>query len=72
MFRGKICPTKIILMYLIYYSIFRMNLFLPSLGIHYFSAFYGEKKKRKVEWAFPDGPVVKVPHFQCSGHRFNP
>ena len=32
---------------ILYYSIFRVNLFLPSLGIHYFSAFSGGKKKRK-------------------------
>ena len=21
---------------------------------------------------FPSGPVVRTPHFQCRGHRFNP
>ena len=25
-----------------------------------------------IGWDFPGGPVVKTPHFQCKGHRFDP
>ena len=28
--------------------------------------------KSTVYWDFPGGPVVKTPHFQCMGYRFDP
>ena len=28
--------------------------------------------KTQASWDFPGGPVVKIMHFQCRGHRFNP
>ena len=28
--------------------------------------------KIQASWDFPGGPVVKIMHFQCRGHRFNP
>ena len=26
----------------------------------------------RMSWGFPGSPVVRNPHFQCRGHRFNP
>ena len=46
MFEGKICPTKLN-QSVLYQNILGMNLFLPSFGINYFSAFYRKKQKKR-------------------------
>ena len=33
---------------------------------------FWEKKKKTCFWDFPDGPVVKTPHFECRGHWIDP